>query len=309
MEAGSSSLTVDNTRLYSNHYDLKLNEFNLLCNPCNYNSTKMNLRNLNLIASAILLCLSLAGSLRADIVIDFTDLSLPVNSFFNGGPTTNANGWSSGLMRFGNAFDDTFGSWNGFAYSNVNAPNTSGFGNQYAAVTGTGVGGNGIYALAYNGFDGDQSFFNLPTGFSISSVQVTNTAYAYFSMLNGDQFAKKFGSGDFFRLNFTGYDQLNGTGATTGSVQFALADFTGSNSFILNTWSNVSLTALGQAKSVRLSFTSSDTSIFSGVEYINTPTYAAFDNFVITAIPEPSSLMLVFVSIVGLSGRRRKEDC
>lgn len=277
----------------------------------------MKLQKANLFAPVIVLVAMLAGSLQADVVIDFTDLSLPVNSYYNGGPSSNSNGWNSGTVHFGNDFDSTFGSWNGFAYSNVNDPSTPGFSNQYAAVTGTGVGGSGIYALAYNGFDGDQSFFNLPTGFLISSVQVTNTAYAYFSMLNGDSFAKKFGGvtgndADFFRLKFTGYDQLNGTGATTGAVQFSLADYTSANNsldYIINSWTKVDLTALGQAKSVRLSFDSSDKSVFFGTEYINTPTYAAFDNFVITAVPEPSSLMLVFVSMLGFGWRRRKEEC
>lgn len=250
----------------------------------------------------------------ADVVIDFSDKSLAANSFYNGGPTTNTNGWASGTVQFGNSYNSSFGGfWNGFSYSNVNNPTNPSFVNQYAAITGTGVGGSGNYAV---GYAGSSAYFNLPDDYRISSVSLTNTTYTYFSMLNGDSFAKKFGGvsgneADFYRVTFTGYDQLQSNGAATGnatgSVVFSLADFTfadNSQDYILNTWSSVNLSSLGSAKSVRLSYSSSDVGAFG----INTPTYLAFDNLVITAVPEPGSLGLVAVSILACGLRRRKAE-
>lgn len=135
-------------------------------------------------------------------------------------------------------------------------------------------------------------------------------------MLNGDSFAKKFGGvsgndADFYRVTFTGYDQLQSNGAatgnTTGSVVFSLADFTfadNTQDYILSSWSSVNLSSLGFAKSVRLSFSSSDVGAFG----INTPTYLAFDNLVLTAVPEPGSLGLVAVAILACGLRRRKAE-
>ena len=36
---------------------------------------------------------------------------------------------------------------------------------------------------------------------TVQSIDMTNTTYAYLSMLNGDSFAHKFGPGDYFLLD------------------------------------------------------------------------------------------------------------
>lgn len=229
------------------------------------------------------------------IIIDFSDKSLGTNSYYNGGPTTNTLGWSSGGALFGNGYNSSWGSWNGFAYSNVNAPTTPGWENEYAAVTGTGYGGSGIYAVAYSG---SQDFINLPANYRPASVQVTNTAYAYYDMVNGSGFSKKFGgvSGadtDWLRLTFTGYEGPGATGAQTGiTVDFYLADYRFANSaqdYIVNAWQQIDLSPLADASSIGLSWSSSDVGAFG----INTPTYVAIDNLTITAVPEPATAVLL----------------
>lgn len=233
------------------------------------------------------------------VLVNFSDLSLPPDSFYNGGPTTNTDGWTSNTVYFGNSYDSSWGGfWNGFSYSNVNDTTTPGYTNQYAAFTGTAYSGS-IYAVAYAG---SHAFIDLPTGWTPSSVRVTNTTYAALDMRDGSMFSKKFGgtSGDdpdFFDVIFTGYDALGGTGSVTGSVTFRLADFTfGDNSldYILDTWELVDLTSLGAARSIRLSFDSSDVGMWG----INTPTYVALDQ--LELIPEPSTVTLLLMA--GLLG-------
>ena len=82
------------------------------------------------------------------------------------------------------------------------------------------------------------------------SAQVTNTTYAWDSMLNGDGFAKQFGGAsgddpDFLQLVITGYDAL---GVATGSVDFLLADYRfadNAQDYILTDWTPVDLSSLG----------------------------------------------------------------
>lgn len=233
------------------------------------------------------------------VLVNFSDLSLAPNSYYNGGPITNTDGWTSNTVYFGNSYDSSFGGfWNGFSYSNVNDPTTPGFTNQYAAYTGTAYAGS-IYAVAYAG---SHAFIDLPTGWTPGSVRVTNTTYAALDMRDGSTFSKKFGgtSGDdpdFFDVIFTGYDSLGGTGSVTGSVTFRLADFTfvdNSLDYILDTWELVDLTSLAAARSIRLSFNSSDVGMFG----INTPTFVALDQ--LELIPEPSTVTLLFMA--GLLG-------
>ncbi len=258
--------------------------------------------------SLALAALGAGASLASAAVIDFSDLTLAPNSFFNGGPTTNSTGWTSGGATFGNSYNSSWGGfWNGLVYSNVNDTTTPGFGNQYAAFTGAGVGGSGIYAVAYSG---PAAFINLPAGTFAQSVYLTNTTYAALDMLNGSPFSKKFGGEtgddeDFFDVIITGYTGLGGTGAVTGFVTFRLADYTfadNSQDYIVNTWSYVDLTPLGAAASLIFTWNSSDVGEYG----INTPTYVALDN--LTVIPEPANAAgLAGVVALALLGFRRRK--
>lgn len=261
-------------------------------------------------AMAVIVAMPLAQSSGA--TINFDELLLTSNSSFNGGPTTNTDGWASGNATFGNSFTDWgggFTSWNGFSYSNVNDVTTPGFANEYAAFTGNGTAYSGsIYAVGYSG---SQDFINLPTGYGPASVRVTNTTYAALDMSSGSMFSKKFGglSGndpDFLSVTFTGYSSANATGASTGNTTFFLADFRFSDNaldYIVNTWQAVDLSPLGSAVSVGLSWASSDVGGFG----INTPTYVAIDDLTIAPVPEPGTWALAGGAVaIGWALRWRK---
>lgn len=261
-------------------------------------------------AFAAALGLALLGGAPAPLaaaVIDFSDLTLAPGSFYNGGPVTNATGWTSGGATFGNNYNSGSGGyWNGISYSNIGDTTTPGFGNQYAAYAGAGVGGSGIYAVAYAGA---AAFIDLPAGAFAQSIYLTNTTYAALDMLDGSGFSKKFGGAsgddaDFFDVIITGYDTPGGVGSTTGSVTFRLADYTfGDNSldYIADTWSLVDLTPLGPAVSLRFTWASSDVGPFG----INTPTYVALDG--LTVVPEPSGAAVLAgaLALAGAASRRR----
>lgn len=271
------------------------------------------------ILGSVLCCLVFWGNLtvQADLVADLNSLDTwthtgPTGSYYNGNSdgTTNDNGWSADGVHFGNRYSSDWGGfWNGFAYSNVNDTITAGHTNQYAAITGTGWGGYGNYAIAYSG---SATFFDLPTGFRPTSVWVTNTTYTYLTMRDGDSFSKKFGgiSGhdpDWFRVTFSGYDQAGGQGNLLGSVDFYLADFRfadASRDYLVNQWTAVDLTGLGAAASVRLTFAGSD----MGAWGLNTPAYAALDQLTLTAVPEPHGLWLVGLATASLLFRRQNRQ-
>ncbi|MEQ1825642.1 MAG: DUF4465 domain-containing protein [Pirellula sp.] len=258
----------------------------------------------------IVSCIATVQSRAA--VITFEDKSLAANSFYNGGPATNSNGWTSGGGFFPNSYDSSFGGfWSGWSYSNVQNNTTAGFGNQYASFAGSGFGGAGNYAVAYQA---TSLYINLPTNSAAQSARIANTTYTALSMLNGDGFSKKFGGvtgndPDFYLLTIRGFDNLAAQGSITGTLDVYLADFRASNNsldFVSNSWQLVDLTALGNAKSIGFSLASSDVGQFG----INTPTYFALDELSIIAVPEPSSLILlaavaVFATMVFLRSRLR----
>lgn len=267
-----------------------------------------------------LILFPLAHVASAAITVGFDELSTytettATGSYFNGnsGGGANANGWTSGGAFFGNTYsvDPQYGGfWSGWSYSNVNDPTTASYTNQYASATGTGVGGSGNYAIAYD----DGAYFNLPSDQRIDSLSISNTTYTYFTMRDGNQFSEKFGGPngnepDFFKVTFNGFSGLGATGSSTGSTDFYLADFRNINNtpnYIVDDWRSVDLTGLGNARSIGLTFDGSDADIQFG---LNTPKFAAVDNIVFSAVPEPGSFALVGSLVIALtlhrSGRKR----
>jgi hypothetical protein len=159
----------------------------------------------------LLLSLSWSRMIQADVItVNFEDKTFYTpgsgGTFYNGKTdggagvfgTPNSNGWSSGTVAFGNAYQvDTvfdYEYWGGFAYSNVQDSTTEGFGNQYAAFTGSGFGGSGNYAV---GYDGSLAYFNLPTNYVAQSVYLTNTTYTGLAVENGYFAARSFIDGDY----------------------------------------------------------------------------------------------------------------
>jgi hypothetical protein len=265
----------------------------------------------------LLLLLPNSSRLLAATVVDFNELSLGANSYFDGYGSGAVNGsWSSQSVSFPTA---TFGP--GWSYSNVNNTTTPGFGNQWAVITGTGLGGSGNYALTAGGpqvdatFESQAAIINLPIGMKADSFYVTNTTYAYLSMRDGDTFAKKLGgvSGndpDYFKATFQGYSGSGLSGSVTGSIDFFLADFRFGNNaldYLVNQWTLVDLSPLGNAASIGVRFDGSDATTYTFGTYLNHPAYLAIDNFSISAVPEPTSISLVAsVLLAGCLNRRRR---
>ena len=224
--------------------------------------------------------------------LDFEDVTLADNSFFDGyGSGASAGSFFSGGAEFNT---NQFGP--GWSVSNVNDVTTAGFTNQWAAFTGTGSGGSGNYALA-NSFSPNGAVINFPNASVLFDLQVTNATYPAIAVRDGDAFSKQFGGPtgndpDFFSVTFTGFSEADALGTETGSVEFFLADFRfadNSQDFILDQWAKVNLGAIGPARSLAVSFDSSDVGQFG----LNTPAYVAVDDINFQSVPEPSALVLM----------------
>lgn len=231
----------------------------------------------------------------ATTVADFDDLTLGAESFWNGSDLSG--GFSSGSASFNNSYIEAWASWSGFAYSNITDTVAEGFSSQYNAIAGSGqsVSNYGV------GFTGITPVMTLDSAQEVGGLYLTNNNYAYYSMLKGDAFAKKFGGAggsepDWFRLTITGKDQ---SGGSTGSVEFYLADFRfadDSQDYIVNEWTFIDLSTLGVVKGIEFALDSSDVGDFG----MNTPAYFVID----TVIPEPATVGLLLFG--AMMARRRK---
>jgi hypothetical protein len=276
---------------------------------------------LPLLTSLILGLAFLSGNAHGNTIVNFSDLTLPnagaqtqfnssgaVTGYYWSGPDPNGTiqpdgygytetvgQFTSGGAAFPNTYDNYYGSWSGWAYSNVNDTTTDGYGNQYAAITGGGVKGPGsTYAVAYGASSawGTPPTITLPTPTEVLSADITNTTWAYLAMLDGnDHPAKQFTSSDWFLLTISG---LDASGQPTGTpVEFYLAE----DGNIVTDWENVNLTSLGNdVKSLQFDLTSSDTGTYG----MNTPAYFALGDLTLSSVPEPSTLVLL--GAAGIAG-------
>ena len=173
-----------------------------------------------------------------------------------------------------------WGSWSGIAISQFNDMTTEGYGNQlsvYYKDTGSGFGGyRGSKTFAVVN-EGEMSFQDGVTECTFDHFWVTNSTYAVLSMMNGDAFAKKFGSGDWFKLTIRAFNKNDNPTGT--SVEFYLADFrTDASPGIITEWTKVDLTPLGNnVHAIKFDLESSDTGDWG----MNTPAYFCFDNLTI----------------------------
>ena len=176
-------------------------------------------------------------------IVNFEDLSLAPNSFYNGADY--AGQFVSDGATFNNSFTDYGGgvtSWEGWAASDqTTTPATADLGQpdytyQYSAAPGVGSRGSANYGVGFtNTFVLPAPIIQLPAGTHPVSLQVTNTTYDFLSMYYGDDFAKKFSGpvgdtpGDWFKLTITGLTGVAPNTQSIGSVDFYLADFRSAN--------------------------------------------------------------------------------
>jgi hypothetical protein len=221
---------------------------------------------------------------KAQTVATFDTLTLPkADTFYvNYDNYGNDVGFDDGLAHFPCVYDSSFGFkfWSsGFAYSNMTDSLTPGYGNQYSAITGKGYNNSTQYVVSWS--DGNKIFLKgKANGQPVNGFYITNNSYAYYSMKDGDAFAKKFGGvsgndSDWYKVIIYGYHNGN---KTTDSVEAYLADFRSQDNTkdtILKGWMWVNLLPLGDVDSLEFNLNSSDVGQFG----MNTPAYFCMDNF------------------------------
>ena len=210
--------------------------------------------------------------------IDFENITIAQDTFLDGQDGTSV--FVANEFEFPVVFDTTFSYWaSGFAMSTMRDTADGSFVNLHSAYTADVVSEN-IYTTCNLG--SGQISFSTSVVFDKNliwiSLAITNSTYAYKSMLNGDAFAKKFGgaSGNdpdyfFVRIYGTSISQVD-------SIDFYLADFRfedNTQDYIIDDWTEVDLSTLPQnATEISFKVFSSDTGAFG----INTPLFFSLDN-------------------------------
>jgi hypothetical protein len=218
--------------------------------------------------------------LHAQNVISFENFDLPQDSFLNGSDFSG--GFTSGDIFLPNSYNPDFNSWANWAISTTTDTTTRGFTNQFSAITGEGF-ESSTYAIA-NAFTPVTIKVTEPL-LQVDELYITNATYAYWSMTEGDGFAKKFGGidgsdPDFFLLTIHAF--INGE-RLANSVDFYLADYRfddPEDDYIIDEWTRLDLSSFGQVDSLQFTLSSSD----NGNYGMNTPASFCMDHISMSSL-------------------------
>ena len=208
---------------------------------------------------------------------DVTDITEPVDGHISVGTEEDDERefFTSGDFAFNSGCMSSWDYWYWFGYANRKDTKYETLDDQWNNIMGGGYDGSATYGVAF------AAAFNGPCYVTLLSEKpavvpgfyITNSSYAFTSMLNGDGFAKKFDKGDWFKLTITGYDAEDNV---TGTKDYYLADLRNeATAFIIDDWRYVDLTSLGKVAKIGFDLSSSDTGDYG----MNTPAYFCFDNF------------------------------
>jgi hypothetical protein len=201
---------------------------------------------------------------------------------------TDSLGINSQGVIFSHSVVPAWKTWSGFVPSRSKDVADYSTGNwldhQFNVMSGGGISGVGTpFMVAYwNSSEGTSpaapsctiKYGNDGQLFIPKSIYINNTPYVYYAMVNGTNWSKKFGTGDYLKLLIYG---VTDSGTVTKPVEAMLADYTTGNAIMLKEWTYVNLENLGTVKSIFFQMESSD----SGEWGMNTPAYFAIDRPVI----------------------------
>lgn len=211
--------------------------------------------------------------------------NLAEDTFYNG--HDHAGGFVIEYLFFPNNYDENWQSWDGWATSNKQDFVSTGYENQYSSIA-TFMPKKLNYFLTSYGQENEirAPYFNENENWIFKTQSpapwpvtfgFTNSTYAYYDMINGSAFSKKFGgldgnNPDYFRIVLSFLNHLN---ETIGTDTVYLADFRSSDNakdYILSDWKYMELSeALNgeTAHKIKFKLESSDTGSWG----MNTPAY------------------------------------
>ena len=269
-------------------------------------------------SAAILAWLAAVNTANAG-VITFEDVSF--EGEWMATPTADGvNDWYAGDGSIGNlSFTSSYGgyAWEGFKASKATDASDVTYQNDCCSNPGGGAGGSQKYAVFYGmsntSYGTSAATIMFSEAVELVSMDVCNTAYVEYSIENGDGYASAFADVEgevYFNLLLRGVD-IDGNYSEYLKISLASK---GSDGVVvsLSDWSNFSLESLnmeGGLYGLEFSIEGSP-NIAGSLGYLNTPTYAAFDNisYNLAAVPEPAEWAFAFGAAalaLALYGRKR----
>lgn len=184
-------------------------------------------------------------------------------------------GYSSDYLVFEHGYEETYGSWNGFAVSKCNDMTLGDWSNQYSVYNEKMASGEQFCLFYYDNYSEVKDILCRYVGqYSFDSVCVNLSTYTALAIKNGNGFARAFTDGDYLKVTFTALMENKTEGE---SVDFYLADYRDGKSYVADDWAKVDLSALnGALWGIRITMETTDVNEFGAC----TPLYVCLDHLI-----------------------------
>lgn len=175
------------------------------------------------------------------------------------------NQFGDGFFLFDNYYTPQWNSWGGFAMTNAQDTETGDYTNN-SAIAGKAVFSDAYVTAFHSAYNPSVISFADGGAHKMIGMYVTNSTYAYRVIENGNDYARKFATDDWFKLDIFGKTLAN---EHTDTVSVYLADFREGKSHILGDWKYITLKDWEEVKSIHFHLSSTD----NGDYGMNTPAY------------------------------------
>ena len=197
-----------------------------------------------------------------DVLVDFQKVDIPNGTYKN--DAGEAGFFEEGIVRFQNA-PTSWGTWYGFAYSQMHDTETPGYENEYSVYVFNDPPENKFMVGFVSFFDTPSIEITFTEPVKDLSFDIANSTYAALTMKDGDAFTQKFTESDWFELTIK-------VTATDGIETITIK--LGEGTKITNVWNPIKVESNNITK-LEFSLDSSDADPDWGM---NTPAYFCIDN-------------------------------
>lgn len=184
-------------------------------------------------------------------------------------------GYESDYLIFEHGYDETYGSWNGFAVSKCNDKTSGEWSNQYSVYNDKMSSGSQFCLFYYDSYSPVKDILCRYAGeYAFESVEVNLSTYTALAVKNGNNFARAFADGDYLKVTFTA---LMANKVEGESVEFFLADYRDGKQYVAEDWAKVDLSSLsGALWGLRIGIETTDVNEFGAC----TPLYVCLDDLI-----------------------------
>ncbi len=203
-------------------------------------------------------------------VIESFELNLPATADYQ-------LGYSSEMLEFSYNYDETYGSWSGFAQSRKKDMEDASYNNQYSVYNDEAASGDCFMVYYYDSYNDPTDILCRYHGYyQFKTVRVNLSTISYKAIMEGNAYARAFDEGDYLKVSFIA---LGADLAEGDAVDYYIVDYRDGKRFVADDWNTVDISSLkGGLWGLRIRIETTDVGEWGA----NTPLYICLDDLTYT---------------------------